>query len=134
MAKNPRPQSLAEIAAGLRANPSPSRRPAPRPGVLDGDGNLVDPSGSVLSLVREELSADTAALALKGARAVAIDSCGCSGQAEGCRTEWLSPRDLEALRSAGQPILGRTTRSLAWIDEWDGPAGTVLFLHGDVEW
>ncbi|AMM20971.1 hypothetical protein AX769_13555 [Frondihabitans sp. PAMC 28766] len=134
MAKKPRAQSLAEIAAELRADLTASRKPPPRPGVLDDDGNLVDLNGTVLSLVREELSSSAAATAVENARAVAVDSCGCGGSAQGCRTEWLSPRALEALRSAGEPVLGRTKRSLAWIDEWHGPTGAVLFLHGDVEW
>ena len=126
-----RKQSFAEIVAQVRATP-----PTPivvRPGTFNADGQLFDPSGTLLTRAQDSITeAEAADLVVAGALAV-FEACGCGGGG-GCIPEWIDADGLNRLRTADKPSFVRGYGSPTWIDQWTGAAGEVVFLHGDVEW
>ena len=101
-----RKQSFAEIVAQVRATP-----PTPivvRPGTFNADGQLFDPSGTLLTRAQDSITeAEAADLVVAGALAV-FEACGCGGGG-GCIPEWIDADGLNRLRTADKPRFVRAT-------------------------
>lgn len=118
--------SLADVPADLRTNPDPRwlRR-------VEGP-HWRGPDGVVYLPWTDRLSPAAAVAELRRGARVAYDQCGCGGY---CDVKWLTPDELDELRSAPLPDLHPAKHGIARLEGWRSPAGEVLIAAvGDVSW
>ncbi|WP_213815740.1 hypothetical protein [Glaciihabitans sp. dw_435] len=130
--------TLADFVRELEAAPSSGRvdvpkEPAIRPSGFNEDGELFDHDGMPLMLWQTTTPHGAANFIADGAL-LAYELCGCGGFA-GCQPVWVAPDVVSRIKPGSKPnLVDRPNTPEGWIDVWGNTNGTVVFLHGGIEW